>query len=67
MEAGVPVIPVTLLGTYKCWPKGSFASHGGTTTVVFHPPIEPSEFRDRESLTMAVRNAIANALPEDRR
>ena len=42
MEVGVPVVPVTLLGTYECWPKGSFASHAGTATVVFHPPIEPS-------------------------
>ena len=67
LEAGVPVIPVTLLGTYECWPKGSFASHGGTTTAVFHPPIEPSEFRDRDALMMAVRNSIASALPEDRR
>ncbi len=67
METGVPVLPVTLLGTYDCWPKGQFASRGGTTTVVFHPPIEPSEFGDREALTTAVRNAIASALPEDNR
>ncbi len=67
MEAGVPVVPVTLLGTYECWPKGQFASHAGTATVVFHPPIDPSEFADREALMAAVRNAIASALPEDRR
>jgi len=67
VEAGVPVVPVTLLGTYECWPKGQFASRGGTTTVVFHPPIEPSEFGDRETLMAKVRDAIASALPEDRR
>ncbi len=67
VEAGVPVVPVTLLGTYECWPKGQFASRGGTTTVVFHPPIEPSAFGDRETLMATVRNAIASALPEDRR
>ncbi len=67
MEAGVPVLPVTLLGTHECWPKGSFASHAGTATVIFHPPIDPSEFPDREALTAAVRNAIASALPEDKR
>src|SRR5271165_4421947 len=39
MESGVPVVPVTLLGTYECWPKGRFASHAGATTVVFQPPI----------------------------
>jgi 1-acyl-sn-glycerol-3-phosphate acyltransferase len=67
VEAAVPVVPVTLLGTYECWPKGQFASRGGTTTVVFHPPIEPSEFGDRETLMTKVRDAIASALPEDRR
>ncbi len=25
MEAGVPVVPVTILGTAECWPKGSWA------------------------------------------
>ena len=67
LEVGVPVVPVTLLGTYECWPKGSFASHAGTSTVVFHPPIEPSSFGDREILMATVRSAIASALPEDRR
>ena len=67
MEANVPVVPVTLLGTYECWPKGRFASRAGTSTVVFHPPIEPSAFGDREALMTAVRETIASALPEDRR
>jgi 1-acyl-sn-glycerol-3-phosphate acyltransferase len=67
MEANVPVIPVTLLGTYECWPKGTWKMRGGKTAVVFHPPIEPSEYKDREELMVAVRQAIASALPEDRR
>jgi 1-acyl-sn-glycerol-3-phosphate acyltransferase len=67
MEANVPVIPVTLLGTFECWPKGTWAMRKGKTTVIFHPPIEPSEFSDRDDLMVAVRTAIASALPEDRR
>jgi 1-acyl-sn-glycerol-3-phosphate acyltransferase len=67
MEAGVAVIPVTLLGTYECWPKGTWKMRGGTTAVVFHPPIEPSDYQDREELMLAVRRSIASALPEDRR
>lgn len=67
MEAGVSVIPVTLLGTYECWPKGTWKMRKGTTSVIFHPPIEPAGFADREDLMAAVRQSIASALPEDRR
>ena len=67
MEVGAPVVPVTVLGTYESWPKGKFASRAGTATVVFHPPIYPKSYADRDSLMAAVRNVIASALPEDRR
>lgn len=66
-EVGAPIVPVTLLGTFECWPKGTFASHKGTATVVFHPPMDPKAYADRETLMEAVRKAIASALPEDRR
>jgi 1-acyl-sn-glycerol-3-phosphate acyltransferase len=67
MESSVPVIPVTLLGTSECWPKGTWAMRPGNVTLIFHPPIVPSEFADRDELTTAVRQAIASALPLDRR
>jgi 1-acyl-sn-glycerol-3-phosphate acyltransferase len=67
MEAGVAVIPVTLLGTAECWPKSTWKIRGGKTQVIFHPPIEPAAFTDRDALMLAVRDAIARALPEDRR
>jgi 1-acyl-sn-glycerol-3-phosphate acyltransferase len=67
MESGVPVLPVTLLGTYECWPKTRFALRPGTATVVFHPPLNPGDYADREVLMMAVREAIESALPAERR
>jgi 1-acyl-sn-glycerol-3-phosphate acyltransferase len=67
IEAGVPVVPVTILGTAECWPKGAWALRAGQVTVIFHPPIDPSGFADREELMAAVRQSIASALPEDRR
>lgn len=66
-EAGVAVIPVTILGTAECWPKGTWSIRPGKATVIFHPPLEPSAFADRDGLMTAVRQAIASALPEDRR
>jgi 1-acyl-sn-glycerol-3-phosphate acyltransferase len=67
IEAGVPVIPVTLLGTADCWPKGTWKIRPGTATVIFHPLIEPPTFADRDELMAAVRRSIASALPEDKR
>ena len=67
MEAGVPVVPVTILGTAECWPKGTWAMRPGKATLIFHPPIDPAGFADRDELMAAVRQPIASALPEDRR
>ena len=67
MDSGVPVLPVTMLGTYESWPKGRFALCPGTATVVFHPPIEPHDYTDRDALMDVVRDTIASALPAERR
>lgn len=67
MDSGVPVIPVTILGTFESWPKTRFALRPGTSTVIFHPAIESREFTDRDALMAAVRESIASALPEGRR
>jgi hypothetical protein len=39
----------------------------GTAKLVFHPPINPAGFADREQLMVAVREQIASSLPADRR
>jgi 1-acyl-sn-glycerol-3-phosphate acyltransferase len=66
IDSGVPVVPVTLLGTFESWPKTRFALRPGTATVVFHPPIDPRSYPDRESLMEAVRDSIASSLPAER-
>jgi 1-acyl-sn-glycerol-3-phosphate acyltransferase len=67
MDSGIFVAPVTLLGTYELWPKNRFALRPGTATVVFHKPIDPSQYPDREALKNAVAGVIESALPADRR
>lgn len=67
IESGVSVVPVTLLGTFECWPKTRFALRPGSATVVVHPPIDPHAFTERDALMKAVSDAIASALPADRR
>jgi len=69
IESGCPIVPVTLLGTYEILPKGKhlIAPEKAVAQIVFHPPISPQDFPDRDALIAAVRDSIASALPEDRR
>jgi 1-acyl-sn-glycerol-3-phosphate acyltransferase len=67
MDSGVPVVPVTILGTFESWPKTRFALRPGTATVVFHPPIDPHDFSDRDALMKTVVDTIASSLPPERR
>lgn len=62
MEAGVPVAPITILNTHKLWPKGKFAMKAGTVTMIFHPPMFPGDFANREELLAAVRVVISKPL-----
>jgi len=63
MDSGVPVVPVTILGSESLMPKGSALIHSGRVRLVFHPPIFPKQFSDNDQLISAVRAEIASALP----
>ncbi len=69
METGCPIVPVTIVGTYEIWPKSNFLMQPdkAVAKLVFHNPIWPKDFQDRDALIAAVRDAIAGALPEERR
>ena len=63
MESNVPVLPISIYGTETMMGKGTVRIKRGKATLVFHPPIWPERFADREQLTQAVREAIASGLP----
>jgi 1-acyl-sn-glycerol-3-phosphate acyltransferase len=67
MESGVEVLPVSISGTERMWPKGRLALTPGVATVFFHSPISPSGFSSREELTTAVYQAIESGLPPEMR
>ncbi len=67
VECGVPVIPMTIVGTHYAMPKARFAIKPGTVEVIFHAPIEPQDFGGRECLMEKVRAAIDDGLPEEYR
>jgi 1-acyl-sn-glycerol-3-phosphate acyltransferase len=63
MECAVPVVPVTIVGTHELMPKARFQISPGTVKVIFHDPIAPQDFGDRDCLMARVRAAINNGLP----
>ncbi len=63
MDTGMPVAPVTILGTQRLMPKGSSVIRSGTVRMVIHPTIDPSRFENKEELIATVRREIESALP----
>jgi 1-acyl-sn-glycerol-3-phosphate acyltransferase len=64
-ECGVPVVPITIVGSHYVMPKRRFAIKPGTVTVIFHDPIEPEDFGSRDCLMAKVRRAVDSGLPAD--
>lgn len=65
MACSVPVVPITIVGTHCAMPKGRFAIKPANVKIIFHPPIDPNEFTDRESLMAKVREVINGGLPPE--
>src|SRR5271167_3262146 len=64
-ECGVPVVPITIVGSHYVMPKRRFAIKPGTVTVIFHDPIEPADFGERDCLIAKVRAVINAGLPAE--
>lgn len=64
-ETQAPIVPIALSGTQTMMRKGSYAITPGLARLEVLPAIEPSKYETREELMLAVRNAIADALPAE--
>jgi 1-acyl-sn-glycerol-3-phosphate acyltransferase len=67
MECGAPIVPVTIVGTHSVMPKKRFAIKPGKVKVIFHEPVDPKQFTDRDALMLAVRQKINAGLPPEYR
>lgn len=64
----VPVVPVSIEGSYELMPKGAFFAKKGKIEVTFHPPVSVQEF-DRQSLPKLiekVRDTIQSGLKREK-
>lgn len=68
LEAGVPVLPVTIRGGQRVWPRGQRLPRTGRVEVVFHPARRPVPLpgedtrhcvqRETETLAAVIKSAL---------
>lgn len=68
LEAGVPVVPVAISGTFDVVRPRSIVVHPGPVHVTFAPPVDVGAYAgDLDGLMNKVRSEIAALLPADQR
>jgi 1-acyl-sn-glycerol-3-phosphate acyltransferase len=67
IQAGVPIVPVCLIGAQNLMQKGSRALHPGEVTVRFCPAVDASQytFEQRGELLSRVEAIVAAGLPPE--
>jgi 1-acyl-sn-glycerol-3-phosphate acyltransferase len=66
IQAAVPIIPITISGSFEVMPPAQLKISRGTIRVTFHPAIETRQLRlgQREELLVEVARIIASQLKE---
>lgn len=67
IQAGVPVVPIAVVGAHKLMRKGSIALHPGWMEVHFLPAVDARSYSEeqRDELRARVQAAIAARLPAE--
>lgn len=64
-EFKLPVVPITIDGSFRVMPRYTYLLHPATITITIHKPIMPGERGfNTKSLMAECREAIESALPE---
>jgi 1-acyl-sn-glycerol-3-phosphate acyltransferase len=67
IEAGLPVVPIAVIGTRRVMPKGQLRTEPANVTLVVHDPIQPPPLdeptpRDAKALAARVRSIVAESV-----
>jgi 1-acyl-sn-glycerol-3-phosphate acyltransferase len=67
IETGVPVVPVSVIGTQRLMPRGALLVRSGEVRILIHPPVDPAGYSlsERDLLMERVQAVVASGLPED--
>jgi 1-acyl-sn-glycerol-3-phosphate acyltransferase len=66
MDAGVPIVPMAIVGAYEIMPPTRWRIHPGPYVVKVGEPVDPAAFDDREALMLHVRQRIEALAAEAR-
>jgi 1-acyl-sn-glycerol-3-phosphate acyltransferase len=69
IQAGVPMVPVSLIGTQNLMKKGAWALYPGEVIVRFSPAVDSKDYtvERRTELLARVEAAVAEGLPPEQR
>ncbi len=67
LEFGLPVVPITIDGSYKVMPRSTFNVTPGTITLTFHKPIRHTGGNNIAQVSAECREVIQQDLPADQR
>ena len=67
IEAGLPVVPVAVIGTRRVMPKGRLRTEPADVMLIIHDPIQPPALeaptaRDAKAFADRVRSVVADAV-----
>lgn len=57
MEAGVPIVPLTILGSYAVMKKGSIGLRKGGITIIVDSPIDVTQYKEKTG-SIALMNRV---------
>lgn len=61
LESGVPLLPVTIKGTFPILPAGKFKVKPGDVDIIIHPPVDPAKYgvNNRNQLIADIHQQIS--------
>ena len=67
IETGVPVVPISVIGTQRLMPRGALLVRPGEVRILVHPPVDPAGYSlpERDLLMERVQAIVASGLPEE--
>lgn len=57
LEANVPILPVTIRGAHRVWPRGKYIPGLGKVEIIYHPLFHPQQKLDEDARDCARRES----------